>query len=173
MSVVWCMEAPHDFERRRRVVLLRSGYVARCSARQTLWFDCIWAETPSNIFSGPALRRDTSLQVHRRTFLGGSHRIGQGVLTFVVSVVHAFGVVTTQTMGLSRGPSHVSTLLLSPLRAVCDCRLRSWVSLVSNPQSVICSSLCSPLTLCRLLVLHSPPLLLRPRQPISPVDAVA
>ena len=46
MSVVWCMEAPHDFERRRRVVLLRSGYVARCSARQTLWFDCIWAETP-------------------------------------------------------------------------------------------------------------------------------
>ena len=105
------MEAPHDFERRRRVVLLRSGYVARCSARQTLWFDCIWAETPSNIFSGPALRRDTSLQVHRRTFLGGSLRIGQGVLTVAVSVVHAFGVVTTQTMGLSRGPSHVSSLL--------------------------------------------------------------
>ena len=63
-----------------------------------------------------------------------------------------FGVVTTQTMGLSREPSLRSSPILLGLRPVCVCcRLRSHVTLVSNQQSVTCSSLCSPLMLSRLV----------------------
>ena len=139
-------ESPTVFDRRRRVGLHRSRYEARPRARQERsWNALIWNESPQYRICD--VREETlSGQVSATAaFTRCNLSSYQSSVLHDFPVMQMFGVVTTQTMGLSREASLRSSPLLLGLRPVCVCcRLRSHVTLVSNKQSVTGSSLCSP-----------------------------
>ena len=105
-------ESPNDFERRRRVGLHRSRYEARRRARGNILvcFDLervpqqricdVRNETLSHQVSATAAFTRCKLSSYLSSVLHD------------FPVVQMFGVVTTQTMGLARGPSHRSPLIL-------------------------------------------------------------